>query len=285
MTDNTMADLEKRIAKLEAQLNVPLSILRSKPLGTPLSTSGDAPRLAADPLESRFNNVEQRQGDIEKRLFDVEVNYSLVEGIQRQLIENGDELQKVKMHRLSHSKRLTELDERLKVVERRTDPQRFKKTNFPTLDSLVKQIERIFDCKDGEHGAFAQSPVTSPDGPIDNEHLRYRELGYILAYPKAMKQDNVAVESPFEQLRYALMEDFAGIAFVLAQTAGGQSLEKKPTLFWRYAAEARIQEEETGEFEIDSYHYKIRTRVAIPDFKGWEHVRGLKIEGESFRRL
>lgn len=105
---------------------------------------------------------------------------------------------------------------------------------FPTLDSLVDAIERLFDCRDGFHGPYAL--------PTGEEQLRYRVLGAITSTKTA------------EDLRRALYYDLLNLYGSCNHSPA------KPILYWRFAKEQRISEE----FEILDRR-KIRTRVAIPE--------------------
>jgi hypothetical protein len=114
-----------------------------------------------------------------------------------------------------------------------------------TNEELVMEIEKLFDCRDGDYRSFH-----TVRGENVCDFLPYYSFGFL-----------GKGSTTFEDLRQALLDQFKELR-----------LEYGPILYWRYAKEERIQED-TQEAAI-----KIMTRVAIP---GIDH-RLFSLEGRSY---
>lgn len=140
-----------------------------------------------------------------------------------------------------------------------------------TIEALVSYIETLFDCRDGYHGAYADNMYLSCSKDDD---YRYRVVGVIT---------DTKTPDPLRRLRNALAHDFT----LLRTTLPTGLPEVKPILYWRFAQEERIQEEQDGldyASRIDHPHlYKIRTRIAIPGVN-WS-VLDLPQEGAYYRKI
>lgn len=130
---------------------------------------------------------------------------------------------------------------------------------FPTLESLVDAIERLFDCRDGYYGAYA-------DGPTDGKRVEDIPKREGMRYVSIAIITNVSEDSE-QRLRQAMYEGFVALRVQLGRAV-------KPVLYWRYAASERFAEEA----DLDIGRIKIRTRVAIPD-ADWSKCQWVHTEG------
>lgn len=134
-----------------------------------------------------------------------------------------------------------------------------------TLDELVEEIEKLFDCRYGDYRSYHTVRSSSVD-PLLSEIYPYVTLGFI-----GIAKPNHPLEVTFEDLRAALLEQFKELR-----------LEYGPILYWRFAKERRIQEEINGDKGPDREgDIKIRTRVAIPRL---DH-RLFTLEDKSYPRV
>jgi hypothetical protein len=131
-----------------------------------------------------------------------------------------------------------------------------RKAPFGSIEALVLQIERMFDCKDGDHRAW--------HAEWDYAVRRYQDYPYMTLAAIAP----ASIENAAEQLRQTLYTAL----FKLHATCKSA----RPVLYWRYAKEMRIEEDSCGPgsvvyegLPVTETKYKIRTRIAIPeaDFK------------------
>lgn len=255
MTDETDFDAVAgrgyaRIGALEAAVNAhtPMLTAHSKRLEELVG------RIQG--IEARADNnyveLRGRVGALEKELAKLVGESDLEERVKK--IENSDN---AIIHLTAES--MVEAGRRIEKLEEHVFPKP-PVTTFDTIDRLINAIEQSFDCKDGAYGSYALAERT--DG------LRYRTLGLIT------ENDDY----PFERLRMELMKDFAAIAMV-------KTGDEKPTLYWRFAKEMRIEEDFSPSFERRGKIYKIRTRVAIPSWDRWGTLRSFAEEGHKYRSI
>lgn len=156
------------------------------------------------------------------------------------------------------AKSLVDVQKRLKRLEP-TEIVVPKVASFGSVEALVKQVEVMFDCRDGDHRAY-YTEYNEATGECS--HYNYVVLGI-----------TAAGEDAPEKLRQELYTAL----FKLKQSCPSE----RPVLFWRHAVQERIQEERGVGTDL----HKIRVRVAIPgaDFSVIGPV--LAKEGESFWRL
>jgi len=118
---------------------------------------------------------------------------------------------------------------------------------FGSIGKLVEYVERLFDCRDGDHrNAHA---VYNPERG-DYEYRPYRTLGLLApaTVPNAPERLRQAMGTSFHKLYLTCKSD-------------------RPVLYWRYAVQERIQEDQSFGPDINpvvARQYKIMTRVAIP---------------------
>lgn len=115
---------------------------------------------------------------------------------------------------------------------------------FGSVGKLAEQVERIFDCKQGDFRAY--------HSVWDEELTGYREFSYstfVVIAPASMLESQ-------ERLRQVIYTAL----FKLKQTCKSE----RPVLYWRFAKEERIQEEEGRSDRVGASH-KIYTRLAIPE--------------------
>lgn len=145
------------------------------------------------------------------------------------------------------------------------------KSKYPNLlpmsmSDLLGRIESVFDCRDGNYGAFA---VRLPEEfcserlrkwEEQHEHLRYYTLMW------TAKLDTKTDYPPLLRAKlwgdfYAIWSQFADREHI--EQCGGILERAKPVLYWRFAKECRIGEEreKRGRWTYCS----VRTRVAVPD--------------------
>lgn len=117
---------------------------------------------------------------------------------------------------------------------------------FDSIAGLVGQVEKMFDCRDGYYGSYHQ---------VGDQTFPYTTLGLLALV------DTVDAQ---EHLRQALYASFVRLK--------KSCKSERPTLYWRYAKEMRIQEEEGNihgglhsKNAVASLRHKIRTRIAIPE--------------------
>lgn len=135
---------------------------------------------------------------------------------------------------------------------------------FPTLESLVDAVEKLFDCRDGVYGSFAVEDGKRQDG------YYYRTLCIITD----------TSTQPETRLRQQLYTDLLDVYATCASALEGTG--KKPILYWRFAKQVRITEE--MEKPNRYVRYKIRTRIAVPE-ADWSRCDSLKTEGEAAKRI
>jgi len=254
-----------KIEELQQLIRLPLRIVRGEPVPEAVDfTKAGAIHFVSDPLETRFEELATSFNDHLLKFSEVQNERSIIHSIQGEYLKLSEEF--IKLQTLYETLRwsCTEMDQRLRTIEARTNPLRHQINSFHSIEELVAAIDQIFDCKDGEYGAYAKKE--SP-----TESFRYQTLGFM----------TTEGENPYNRLRFEMMADLAGIAFKLAQKA--LSGDGKPELFWRFAKESRIQEEETKRGR--GVTYKIRTRIAIPFYADWENVRGYHKEGTEYTRI
>ena len=117
-----------------------------------------------------------------------------------------------------------------------------------TLDELVTEIEKLFDCINGDYRAFHQDP--------QGNRYPYISLGFF-SKPQI----------PMESLRAALLNQFTELR-----------AEYGPTLYWRYGQGHRILEDYQTAAMGRLALQKITTRVAIP---GLDH-KLFSLEGKPY---
>jgi hypothetical protein len=137
-------------------------------------------------------------------------------------------------------------------------------TPFGSIDKLVEQVERMFDCRDGDHRGVHQVWNTERSA---FDHYPYSVLGLI-------------APSSIPDVRERLRQEMYAAFLKLKQTCKSE----RPVLYWRYAKECRMLED-TEYGGREQTRHKINTRIAIPeaDFNAVEDV--VKTDNNSYREL
>lgn len=195
-------------------------------------------------LTSQVTALQQQYAQMQNDL-------SLLPSIQRSYMDLEKRLIALEEPKLSAgymAHRRKQMDESLRSV---------LMTPFGSVAKLVEQVERMFDCKNGDYSAW-HSVWNTELGKYDR--YEYPVVGVITLASTS--------DAP-EQLRQTLYTAF----LKLKRTCTSE----RPVLYWRFAAAERIQEEVETRAEVP-VRYKIRTRFAIPeaDFSVIEDV--IKLE-------
>jgi hypothetical protein len=139
---------------------------------------------------------------------------------------------------------------------------------FGSVEKLVEYVERLFDCRDGDHrnAHWVYNPERG-----DYDYLPYRTLGLLApaTVPDAQERLRQALGTSFHKLRLTCKSD-------------------RPVLYWRYAVQERILEDNEIATELKSVEpvkYKIMTRVAIPEADFSEVGNLVKSDGTIYATL
>lgn len=165
---------------------------------------------------------------------------SLLASMQRTCVDLGARVIKLEGEGASLREALAQL------IDKKAPASAVEHAPFGSVAKLVKTIEGMFDCRNGDPRAWHEEWVSG------DQHVGYRRHQYIaftLIAPSSM-------EDAQERLRQMFYTAFHR----LKRTCKSP----RPVLYWRYAAEERIQEE-LGVSERIGNSFKIRTRVAIPE--------------------
>lgn len=171
--------------------------------------------------EYTITQLQKTVAELERRYLDMQNDLSLLRSIQRSYLD---------------------LELRVNNLERpRPVPNSMPFTPstvpFGSVAKLVESIERLFVCKEGDHRHF--HTAYGSDGGVS--YHGYQVLGALTGGPDAQ-----------ERLRQELYT-----AFLKIKEAHPS---EHPVLYWRYAAQERIQEEHAEGTDV----YRIRVRIAIP---------------------
>lgn len=171
--------------------------------------------------EDAILGLQARVADLERRYLDLQNDLSLLGSIQKSYLD---------------------LELRVNKLERpRPVPNSMPFTPstvpFGSIEKLVESIERLFNCRDGDYRAY--HTAYGSDGGVS--YHPYQVFGALSAGPTAQ-----------ERLRQELYT-----AFLKIHEAHPS---EHPVLYWRHAAQQRIQEEHAEGTDV----YKIRVRIAIP---------------------
>lgn len=149
---------------------------------------------------------------------------------------------------------VTELQQRygelLKRLSRDPAPKdvKFRPAPFGSINNLVEQIERMFDCKDGDHRAVHMVSIVK--GEV--QQYPYTTVGLIAPadIPDAQERLRQAMYTSFHKLKLTCKSE-------------------RPVLYWRYGQIERVQEDTEIYARGTSFEraekYKIMTRIAIPE--------------------
>ena len=140
--------------------------------------------------------------------------------------------------------RLAALEQRFAAP--RPDPE--PAVPFGSIDKLVGQAEQVFDCKSGDyrraHSVWTGNSETGPGGYVEYVYVRLALIA------------SATLPNAQERLRQAMYRAL----LKLKQTCKSS----RPSLYWRYAVQERIQEETEYDNEVPM-RYKISTRIAVPE--------------------
>jgi hypothetical protein len=201
-----------------------------------------------DSLENQVLLLTGQVADLERHYAELSNELSLIASLQRSVLDLEARLKRMEDsdNTLNHqaAESVIDLQKRVQRLEQRLEPpdnlQGALRAVFPSVDTLVHEIETLFDCKDGDH----RSEHTDPEGVSHPYHA------LALIAPADLRYGQ-------QKLRFALYE-----AFVKLRASCRSS---RPKLYWRYAMAQRIQEEYDAALSGAGARHKIRTRVAIPE--------------------
>lgn len=186
--------------------------------------------------------LQEKVADLERRYLDMQNDLSLMASLQRSHLELAERVERL---------------ERPKPVTNSTTYTPHT-VSFGSVAELVKSVEQLFDCKDGDYRAYHTE--CGLDGNVS--YFRYEVLGAIAGGPDAQEMLRQQLYTAFRKIREAHPSE-------------------RPVLYWRHAAEERVQEERAEGTDL----YKIRARIAIPgaDFSVISPI--LAKEGQPFVTL
>lgn len=184
-----------------------------------------------DACDRAILQVSNRVDTLEREYAEMRNELSLLASVQRTLIE--------------HEARIENLEAEEKPMLSGVDQSPHAFVPFGSIDKLVQQVEKMFECKNGdyhqEHSAWNESI-----GDFD-----------LFPYVTLSLMASSAMGDAQERLRQSLYT-----AFVKLETT---CKFDKPVLYWRYGVEGRIREEAERGPPGHTLRHKIRTRIAIPE--------------------